>query len=66
MNPNDLHVEPADMTPLTDAEFAETRLPESMRDFAFWDDEGWLVTVHCHKAVLDMLIPASSKPPADT
>lgn len=50
------------MTPLTDAEFAETGLPESMRDFAFWDDEGWLVTVYCHKAVLDMLIPAANTP----
>jgi len=51
----------ATMTPLTDDEFAETGLPESMRDFAFWDDEGWLVTVHCHKAVLDRLTPVSSR-----
>ena len=47
------------MEPLTDAEFARTGLHPSLREFAFWDDDGWLNTVHCHKAVLEDLRPKS-------
>jgi len=45
------------LTPLTDREFAESGLAECWRGFAFWDAEGYLVTVVMHKAALDKLKP---------
>jgi hypothetical protein len=45
------------MTPLTDKEFAESGLAECWRGFAFWGEEGYLVTVAMHKGVLDKLKP---------
>jgi hypothetical protein len=44
-------------TPLTDEEFRIHRIPEDYRGFAYWDEEGYLITLHCHKAVLDSLKP---------
>lgn len=49
-------------TKLTDKEFAETGLAESWRDFAYWDDDGCLVTVACHEGALKQLMP---KQPTD-
>lgn len=46
------------MTPLTAKEFDESGLAECWRGFAFWDKEGYLVTVALHKGVLDKLKPA--------
>jgi hypothetical protein len=38
-----------DWTPLTDEEFAATGLDESFKGFAFWNDDGFLVTLCVHK-----------------
>jgi hypothetical protein len=45
------------LTPLTDVEFKAEQLPESFRGFAFWDEEGYLITIHCHAEALKQLMP---------
>ena len=45
------------LTPLTDKEFDECPLPESHRGCAYWDEEGWLISLNYHKAVLEQLKP---------
>jgi len=45
-----------DWTPLTDDEFAATGLDESFKGFAFWNDDGFLVTLCVHKDT--PLVPA--------
>lgn len=46
--------------PLSDQEFEESGLPESFRGFTFWDEEGYLLTIACHKKALEGLKPFPS------
>jgi hypothetical protein len=46
-----------ELIPLTDEEFEECGLDECWRGFAYWDEEGYLVTISCHQGILEQLKP---------
>lgn len=54
------------MEPLTDEEFARSGLHPSLRDFAYWDENGWLTTIHCHEGALKQLMPITLQFPGIT
>ena len=43
------------LTPLTDEELRIHQIPEAFHEFAYWDEEGYLITIHCHQGAIDQL-----------